>query len=407
MRRIADIGAAVIGTGFIGTVHVEAAPPDRRPGPRRARQHAGARRRRGPTRSACRAPTPSLEELLADPPVDVVHVTSPNHLHYPQASADPRRRPPRRLREAAGDDRRRVRGAGRPGRGERASSTRSTSTSASTRSTSTSRELIAAAASATSASSPATTSRTGCSTTPTGTGASSRSKGGALRAVGDIGSHWLDLIDLRDRPADRARSWPTSRPSSRSASEPRGPVETFSTGARRRDGRRARSRPRTSRRSCCASTTARAASVAVSPDQRRPQELARSARSTARPRRPPGTRRRRTICGSAIATGRTRSCSRNPALMSDAGRPRRRCPAATSRASPTRSARSSARSTRTSLAGRPPTDPPYATFADGHDEMLVGDAVAESARAGRWVDVAATTSRPPAPVPRLHGGRAR
>ena len=31
--------------------------------------------------------------------------------------------------------------------------------------------------------------------------------------------------------------------------------------------------------------------------------------------------------------------------------------------------------------------PVYATFADGHEEMLVGDAVLESAREGRWVDV--------------------
>jgi predicted dehydrogenase len=39
------------------------------------------------------------------------------------------------------------------------------------------------------------------------------------------------------------------------------------------------------------------------------------------------------------------------------------------------------------VAGAPSKRPPYATFADGHDEMLVGDAVAESARVGRWVDV--------------------
>ena len=37
--------------------------------------------------------------------------------------------------------------------------------------------------------------------------------------------------------------------------------------------------------------------------------------------------------------------------------------------------------------GRPNADPPYATFAAGHDEMLVNDAIAESARIGRWVDV--------------------
>jgi predicted dehydrogenase len=41
-------------------------------------------------------------------------------------------------------------------------------------------------------------------------------------------------------------------------------------------------------------------------------------------------------------------------------------------------------------AGRMPDRPPYATFADGHDEMLVGDAIAESARLGHWVDVPRT-----------------
>jgi hypothetical protein len=32
-------------------------------------------------------------------------------------------------------------------------------------------------------------------------------------------------------------------------------------------------------------------------------------------------------------------------------------------------------------------DPPYATFADGHEEMLVGEAVALSARESRWVQI--------------------
>ena len=40
------------------------------------------------------------------------------------------------------------------------------------------------------------------------------------------------------------------------------------------------------------------------------------------------------------------------------------------------------------LAGRPSPAPRYATFADGHEEMLVGDAVLESSRSGRWVDIA-------------------
>jgi predicted dehydrogenase len=45
------------------------------------------------------------------------------------------------------------------------------------------------------------------------------------------------------------------------------------------------------------------------------------------------------------------------------------------------------------LAGRPNPDPPYADFAAGHDEMLVNDAVAESARVGRWVDVDRSRTR--------------
>ena len=45
-------------------------------------------------------------------------------------------------------------------------------------------------------------------------------------------------------------------------------------------------------------------------------------------------------------------------------------------------------------AGGPSARPTYPTFADGHDEMLVNDAIAESARVGRWVDVV----RDPVPV---------
>ena len=38
-------------------------------------------------------------------------------------------------------------------------------------------------------------------------------------------------------------------------------------------------------------------------------------------------------------------------------------------------------------AGAPPERPDYPTFADGHDEALIADAIAASAREGRWVDV--------------------
>ena len=40
------------------------------------------------------------------------------------------------------------------------------------------------------------------------------------------------------------------------------------------------------------------------------------------------------------------------------------------------------------VAGAPSATARYATFADGHEEMLIGDAVLESSRSGRWVEVA-------------------
>src|SRR6478672_10238143 len=86
MSGIADIGAAVIGTGFIGTVHVEAL---RRIGVQ-VRGVLGSTPERGEARaSALGVPRayPSLEALLDDPAVDAVHVTSPNDLHLPQAKA--------------------------------------------------------------------------------------------------------------------------------------------------------------------------------------------------------------------------------------------------------------------------------------------------------------------------------
>jgi predicted dehydrogenase len=82
MREITDLRAGVVGTGFIGAVHVDAL---RRLGvevagvvgstPERA-----AAKRLGPA-------YPSYEALLEDDHVDVVHLTTPNNLHYPQVLA--------------------------------------------------------------------------------------------------------------------------------------------------------------------------------------------------------------------------------------------------------------------------------------------------------------------------------
>ena len=86
MRPLSEIGAAVVGTGFIGVVHVEAL---RRLG---VQVHGvvGSSRDRATVRSRELGLPPayeSFEAMLADPRVEVVHITSPNHLHHEHASA--------------------------------------------------------------------------------------------------------------------------------------------------------------------------------------------------------------------------------------------------------------------------------------------------------------------------------
>ncbi|MGI1661459.1 Gfo/Idh/MocA family protein [Palleronia sp. KMU-117] len=86
MTGYAGIGAAVIGTGFIGTVHVQAL---RRLGVQ-LRGVLGSSADRGAERAAALGVARaygSLDEVLSDPGVQVVHVTSPNHAHYAQVKA--------------------------------------------------------------------------------------------------------------------------------------------------------------------------------------------------------------------------------------------------------------------------------------------------------------------------------
>ena len=86
MRSFAEIGAAVVGTGFIGAVHVEAL---RRLG---VQVHGvvGSTRERAAARAAeigLPQAYGSFQAMLDDPRVDVVDVTSPNHLHHEHSRA--------------------------------------------------------------------------------------------------------------------------------------------------------------------------------------------------------------------------------------------------------------------------------------------------------------------------------
>jgi len=86
LRAISDLGAAVVGTGFIGLVHVEAL--------RRLGVNVMGVVGSSPERAAAKAavyPLPrvyqSFEQALEDPAVDAVHLATPNRLHHPQVQA--------------------------------------------------------------------------------------------------------------------------------------------------------------------------------------------------------------------------------------------------------------------------------------------------------------------------------
>jgi len=86
VKPFGKIGAAVVGTGFIGAVHVEAL---RRLG---VQVHGvvGSSRERAAGRSTELGLPPaydSFQAMLDDRRVEVVHVTSPNHLHHEHAKA--------------------------------------------------------------------------------------------------------------------------------------------------------------------------------------------------------------------------------------------------------------------------------------------------------------------------------
>ena len=382
MRRIADVGAAVIGTGFIGTVHVEAL--------RRIGVQVRGVLGRNPDRGALRAEAlgvprayGSLDELLADPMVQVVHVTSPNDLHVSQTKA--------------------ILTAGRHVVCEKPLAMTATGSA----------ELVELAA--VSGLINATNfniryyplNQQARETVADGTLGEVRlvtgryfqdwltlesdwnwrlqpDRGGALRAVGDIGSHWLDLMTyVTGRRIMAVMADLTTFMATRH--EPTGPLETYATG---------RSTDTVSR----AIVTEDTASILL-----RFEGGARGAVSISQIS--PGRKNslQYEIDGSEAALAwdseqpdqawighRDRPNEvliRNPALMGPAGRAASALPGGHVEGFFDTFCAHFRAVYADVVAGARSSSPGYPTFADGHDEMLVGVAIAQSAREGRWVEV--------------------
>jgi predicted dehydrogenase len=382
-RGFSDIGAAVIGSGFIGTVHIEAL---RRLGvnvqgvlgsdPARGQQAAD---RIGLSRAYT-----SLDELLDDPAVEVVHVTSPNQLHHPQVKA--------------------ILAAGRHVVCEKPLAVTSEESA----------ELVRLAA----ASDRIAAVNFNIRFYPLNQHARQMvrdgelgrvhlvtghyfqdwllldtdwnwrlepAKGGSLRAVGDIGSHWIDLTNFitGQRVASVMADLATFV---KVRQRPRGPVETFS-------------QERSADTIATPMSTEDAALILL--------------------RYPDGARG--SVAVSQVSAGRKNSLqwevdgasgaawwdSETPdhLYLGHRGRPNEILQRGTELMNRSGIAATSLPGGHVEgfgdtfhalfrevysavLAGAPPTDPVHATFEDGHHEMVVGDAIARSAREGTWVDVA-------------------
>ena len=381
-RRIAEIGAAVIGTGFIGTVHVEQL---RRIGVQ-VIGVLGSTPERGQARAAAlgvRHAYDSLDALLADPAVEVVHVTSPNHLHVEQARA--------------------ILAAGRHVVCEKPLAMTSAESG----------ELVRLAASAGRVA--ATNFNIRCyplnqhahDAVAAGDLGDVRlvtgryfqdwllndtdwnwrlepGRGGALRAVGDIGSHWLDLMTfvtgrhVVEVMADLATFITTRQ-------EPTGPVETFSP---ERAGETTDRRIETEDAAMILLRFEGGARGAVQVSQISPGrknslrwEIDGSAGAAAWDSEDPD----RLWLGHRDRPSEI--LPRDATLMGPSGRAASALPAGHVEGFADTFAAHFRLIYADVAAGGPAPRPAYATFADGHDEMLVGDAIAESARSGRWVAV--------------------
>jgi predicted dehydrogenase len=382
MTRRGDISAAVIGSGFIGTVHVEAL--------RRIGVRVAGLLQSSPERGVARAAElglpvayRSLSELLADDAVQVVHVTSPNALHHAQVKE--------------------ILAAGRHVVCEKPLAMRSAESA----------ELVGLAAASGLVNAVNFNIRFyplnqhlagfvadgGLGEVRLVTGhyfqdwllydtdwnwRLLKDQGGALRAVGDIGSHWLDLmtyltgrrveavmadlstfIPVRHRPSGPVLTFSTERATETVPVE----IDTedvatillrFEGGAR---GSVAISQLSPGRKNSLAYQIDGAASAAAW-DSEQPEQLWIGHRDRS-----------------------NELLLRNPALMNGAGRAAARMPAGHVEGFADTFGAAFTAIYADVIAGAPSSPRTYANFADGHEEMLVGDAVLESSRTARWVQV--------------------
>ena len=384
MSTFSEVGAAVVGSGFIGTVHIENL---RRLGVRVCGV-LGSSPERG-EQAAARMGLPqayqSLEALLEDPDVQVVHVTSPNQLHYPQVKQ--------------------ILAAGRHVICEKPLAVTSGESA----------ELVQLAA----ASETITAVNFNIRFYPLNQHAHQMvrdgqlgeprlisghyfqdwllldtdwnwrlepDKGGSLRAVGDIGSHWIDLTNfitglrVASVMADLSTFVKVRR-------QPTGPVETFSL-------------ERAADTVATDMATEDAALILL--------RYANGARGSVAVSQVSAGRKNSLqweVDGSIAAAwwdsetpdhlfighrGRPNEIlQRGAELMNESGTTAASLPGGHVEGFGDTFHALFREVYRAVLAGRAPERPVYATFADGHHEMVVGDAVARSAREGTWVDVVA------------------
>ena len=376
------IASAVIGSGFIGVVHIEAL---RRIGvrvtgllsasPEKGESRAGAL---GLARSYA-----SLEDLLADPEVSVVHVTSPNELHHPQVKQ--------------------ILAAGKHVVCEKPLAMTSAESA----------ELVALAERSGLVNAVNFNIRFyplnqhvaqlvadgGVGDVRLVTGRYFQDwllldtdwnwrleadQGGQLRAVGDIGSHWLDLtsfatglrvdevlaelttfIPVRNKPAGEVLTFSTERPTDTIPVQIH--TEDVATILIRYEGG-ARGNVSISQLSPGRKNSLvyqiDGSSSAVAWDSEQPEQLWIGHRDQP-----------------------NELLLRNPALMNEAGRKAARLPGGHVEGFADTFGAVFSQVYEDVAAGKPSRSPRYATFAAGHEEMLIGDAVLESSKTGTWVKV--------------------